>query len=272
MRASARHATTPAKRLSRPHALLDETRRPPETPSAGALGTGATASQIADRILATLLNASGPVLLCMPGTLGPAWQSSVYETAREVAREYANRGAVSIVSIPYKNGVPDAIGRAIGIGTNSSGSVLALVIRGLHRYAPNRPILVVGESQGSWVAAHDLEDPELAAMVTRVALFAKPGVQGDPAPIGGATSGARLLGGSPGFIEFRHTDDIVPSLITRLSREVARGYQLAVRRWAATRDFEYTPHHYDMHGTEAAAYLLHGTAPVRPVHLSAEDA
>jgi hypothetical protein len=220
-------------------------------------------------ILKVVLASTGPVLLCMPGTDGPAWESSMYETARAAVRMY--HGQMVAVSIPYHNAVKDVIRRFFHIGTSSKDSVLALVISGIHAAQPNRPILLAGESQGSWVIGHDLQDPQLAADVTRVAVFAKPGFQQAPAAVGAAAAGAHLLPGRPGYIEFRHTDDIVPSLFAHLGLDVLGGYVMAIRRWFQTGNFEYTPHHYDMHGPEAANYLLNGVMPASLVHSSTDD-
>ena len=69
----------------------------------------------------------------------------------------------------------------------------------------------------------------------------------------------------------RHTDDIVPSLFRNLGVDVLLGYVLALRRLMILRDFEYVPHHYDVHGAEAAAYLLDGVVPRSLVHNSRDD-
>ena len=45
----------------------------------------------------------GPVLLCMPGTNGAAWQSSMLETAHEFIARWHDRGPMAIVSV--RNGL-----------------------------------------------------------------------------------------------------------------------------------------------------------------------
>lgn len=265
--------TAPAAPSAPVHALLDNTREPSEALRSAGMITGLSPREQADRIIASILagGSEGPVLLCMPGTLGAAWQSSMLETAREAVRRWNGRGPLAVVSIPYNNGISDVVKRFVGIGTSETSSVLAMVIRGVHRMAPHRPILLAGESQGSWVIGHDLEDPELAAAVTRVALFSKPGFQKAPASVGGAAAGASLLPGAPGLVEWRHTDDIVPSLFSRIGAKVLGGYVTAFIRMSMNGDFEYIPHHYDAHGAEAAAYLLDGIMPTNLVHHSSDD-
>jgi len=211
----------------------------------------------------------------MPGTLGAAWETSILETARAVVKRWHGRGPLAIVSIPYSNGIPDVVKRFLHLGTSEDKSVLAMVIRDIHDKAPHRQILLAGESQGSWVIGHDLQDPSLAAAVTRVFMFSKPGFQPSPptGAIGGAAAGSALLPGHPGLIEMRHTDDIVPSLFSRLGLDVLKGYILALQEMAvdSNHHFGYFPHHYDAHGAEAAAYLLDGVVPSKLVHPSSDD-
>lgn len=250
------------------HVLLGDVVDPAPTSSAGP--GGLSPSEQANRILASLLPGDGPVLLCLPGTTGAAFQSSMLTTARSFLAEMRGRPA-AVVSIPYRNGIGNAVGRFFGVGTRRSQSVLALVIRGLQRHAPHRPILIVGESQGAWLAAQDLHDPVLAGAVTRVVLFAKPGFQQLPVPIGEAVWGASMLPGPTGLLEVRHVDDIVPSLFWRLGMPVARSYVDSFRAWGQTGEYDYPPHHYGAHGAEAAAFLARGVRPARPVHDSHDD-
>ncbi len=253
----------------RTHTLIDDRIEPGATSSAGIV-SGRTPREQADRILATILNATGPIVLCMPGTLGPAWQSSIYETARLIAHERAGAGPITIVSIPYKNRVADAVKRAIRIGTDPSESTLALVLQGIEQYGNGRPVYLLGESQGSWVIAHDLQDPKLARVVTRVVMYAKPGIQRSPAAVGAQATGKGARSSNQ-ILEIRHTDDIVPSLFSKIGMDVIHGYALAFRRLFATHDFEYTPHHYDAHAADGAAFLLHGIRPANTVHPSSDD-
>ena len=252
------------------HTLINDHVQPGSTSSIGAT-TSHTPREQADRILATILNAEGPIVLCMPGTLGPAWQSSIYETARLMAHENEGKGPMTFVSIPYNNSVFDVVKRALRIGTNPQRSTLALVLEGIRKYGKRRPVYLIGESQGSWVIAHDLQNPRLARVVTRAVLFAKPGFQKAPDAVGPTSTGSRARTAT-GILEIRHTDDIVPSLFRNLGSDVINGYVLALRRFAATRDFEYTPHHYDAHAADGARFLLHGIMPVSTVHPSQDDA
>ncbi len=269
--ASAQRAQDVAGRAGaqRPHVLLDpDLASRPEAAKAG-VPDGMSPSEIADRIVAKLLQGSGPILLCLPGTLGAAYQSSMLSTGRAFLR--AANGAASVASIPYPNGILDVVTRFFRIGLEAEKNVLALVIRRLRRSAPHRPILLAGESQGAWLIADTLrEDPTLAAAVTRIVVFAKPGFVGMPASIGTARLGASLIPGTAsgvdGVLEFRHTDDIVPSLFSRLGPHVLTPYLDSLLHG---RGLEYRPHHYDWHGDEAAAWLLHGTPPAAPeVHPS----
>lgn len=250
------------RRAARSHVLLDPAlTEHPKRPK-DRVPAGMTVAEAADRIVATLLRGSGPILLCVPGTYGGAFQSSMLATARAVVRHAG--GPVSVSSIPYPNGVGDILTRFLGIGgRGEERNLLALVLRRLRAAAPGRPILLAGESQGAWLIADTLRaDPTLAAAVTRIVVFAKPGFVDMPASIGTARMGAALLPGTasgvPGVLEFRHTDDIVPSLFARLHLGVLTPYLDSL---LAGRGFAYRPHHYDWHGDEAAAWLLRGTPP-----------
>jgi hypothetical protein len=253
----------------RPHVLLDPdlASRPPD-PKVGM--PDMAPDEIAGRIVAKLLDGAGPILLCVPGTLGASFESSMRATAR--AAVDARTGPMSIASIPYPNGVFDVVTRFFHIGTQADRNVLALVLKRLKVAAPNRPVLLAGESQGSWLIAETLrEDPELAAHVTRIVMFAKPGFVKMPAGIGAAQAGAALLGAptATGILEYRHTDDIVPSLFSHLGPEVIKGELEALADWRRTGEYEYPPHHYDPHGMEAARWLLFGERPTSPtVHHS----
>lgn len=228
--------------------------------------------EIADRIIAQLLapGQSGPILLCMPGTASGPFQSTILAVVKAMRAQLS--GPMSIASIPYPNGVLDVITRFLGIGSGVDQSILALVIRRLHKYAPNRPILIVSESQGSWVVAHDLRtDPTLAAAVTRVASFSRPDFAHLPDAVGQAHAGRNLLPGSPGIQDWVHTDDIVPALFNRLGPQVLQGYAIGLAHRMHGGEFGYAPHHYEAHGAEAARWLLTGVRPANPVHPSSED-
>lgn len=248
---------------ARPHIVLDpDLASRPKEPKQG-VPTSMSAGEVADRIVATLLQGSGPILLVVPGTLGTLYQTSMLATARAFARQ--STGPASIAAIPYPNGVFDVVTRALKIGLDPDQNVLAHVIKKLRAAAPHRPILLAGESQGAWLIADTLrQDPSLAAAVTRVALMAKPGFVKLPASIGTARLGASMLPGTAdgidGIVEFRHTDDIVPSLFGRLRPQVFSGYVTSI---LAGRGLEYLPHHYDWHDEEAARWLLDGIRPER---------
>lgn len=252
-----------------PHVLLDTDRAAIEARPRVGLPKGMSAEEIADRIVATLLQGTGPILLCVPGTLGKEYQSSMLAIARSFIAE-AGR-SVSVASIPYPNGIPDVVGRFVTGPPQARDNVLALVLGKLRAAAPGRPILLTGESQGAWLIADTLRaDPALAAAVTRIALFAKPGFVEMPAAIGAARAGASMLPGTasgvPGILEYRHTDDIVPSLFRHLHPRVLMPY---VESLTQGRGLEYPPHHYDWHGSEAARFLLFGETPAEPeVHRS----
>ncbi|MEO6867678.1 MAG: hypothetical protein ABI200_06625 [Gaiellales bacterium] len=245
----------------RPHVLLDPDLASRPTDPAGGLPAGMSAEEIADRIVATLLQGSGPILLCVPGTRGATYETSMLATARSFVKRAG--GPVSVASIPYRNGIRDIATRMLHIGTGADDNVLAHVIRKLHAAAPERSILLTGESQGAWLIADTLcADPSLAAAVTRIAMFAKPGFVQVPDTIGSARLGA-------GILEFRHTDDIVPSLFNRLNLMVLQGWIDTLGEWRRSGSFGYAPHHYDAHAGEAAEFLLRDAAPASdPAHHS----
>lgn len=269
-----RQAREAAERAAkaRPHVLLDQDLASRATEPKAGMPDGMSPAEIADRIVAKLLQGSGPILLCVPGTLGASYQSSMLAAARAFVQ--AAQGPVSVASIPYPNGVVDVVTRFFGIGTDMDENVLALVLRRLRAAAPHRPILLTGESQGAWLIAETLRrDPALAAAVTRVAMFAKPGFVDLPDGIGSARAGAALLRAAPdaptGILEFRHVDDIVPSLFAQLHPRVLGGFVQGLRDKLAGGEFGYRPHHYDWHGMEAARWLLLGERPgADPEHAS----
>lgn len=272
--AAAERAADQAARTqgARPHVLLDpDLAGRPKEGKAG-MPEGMLPVEIADRIVATLLQGTGPILLCVPGTLGAAYETSMLSLARSVVK--AAGQSVSVASIPYPNGIRDVVTRFFHIGTGPETNVLAMVLRKLHAAAPHRPIMLSGESQGAWLIADTLRaDPELAAAVTRIAVFAKPGFVQMPESIGSARNGAAMLAatapGVDGILEFRHTDDIVPSLFKRLGPHVLAGYVQGFKDLLGGGHFGYTPHHYDAHGMEAARWLLFGESPAaNPVHES----
>jgi hypothetical protein len=255
----------PAQTLP-PHALLqtgsvnDIVHRPTSKPKSDV--------EEADRIAGALLQGSGPILLCMPGTGGKPYEGVIASTARALIKLHG--GAVSIASIPYGNGAGEIPIRFL---SRKKKTILALVIERLKQYAPNRPILLVGESQGSWAAASDLQDPAIAGAVTRGVLFSKPGFQTLPTSVGQATAGAAAVGlrGGPGLIEIRHSDDIVPSLFNRLNGSVVGGFLNQVVGGLLRGNPQYPPHKYAVHGDDAAKYLLFGEQPTGKVHPSKLD-
>lgn len=259
-----------ARAHARPaHVLLERDLELATATGTRGVPAGMSAVEAADRIVAELLKGSGPILLCVPGTLGVTWQSSMLATARAVASTAST--SVSIASIPYPNGVQDIITRFLRIGVDPEENVLALVLRKLRAAAPHRPVLLAGESQGAWLIADTLHaDPELASAVTRIVVFAKPGFVEMPASIGSARLGAAMIPGTAsgidGVLEFRHTDDIVPSLFHRLRPALAMPW---IDSLLSGQGFAYPPHHYDWHASEAAQFLLRGTPPAAPeVHAS----
>lgn len=228
--------------------------------------------EIADRICAELLKGTGPIVLCVPGTAGGGYQTSMLATARAMIK-LAGGHSISVASLPYPNQPVDVARRLLGIGTDHDHDVLRQVLERLKKYAGGRPILVTGESLGAWYIADVLrQHPDLAAIVTRAALFAKPGFVHDPAPetVGSAHRGAALLRatGSPwaegerGLVEFEHTDDIVANLFGGIGRAVVASEVSALKRWLSSGHYTYPPHHYESHGEAAARWLYLGERPV----------
>ncbi len=215
--------------------------------------------QQAEKIVRSLMAGSGPILLCMPGTLGPSYQHAIAATARSLIRMHG--GPVSIASMPYPNTVLDNAKRFFARGRPDDNSVLSRVVRTLHKRAPHRPILIVGESQGAWAIAADLLNPEVARGVTRAVMFAKPGFQRLPEAVAQAGGGAQGLPGPSGLLLINHTDDIVPALFSGLSLDVAGGFMHALKGLFEHGSYGYRPHHYAEHGAEAARFLLTGRRP-----------
>ncbi|MBC7460207.1 MAG: hypothetical protein H7287_02490 [Thermoleophilia bacterium] len=227
--------------------------------------------EIADRICAELLRGTGPIVICMPGTSGGGYQTAMLATAREMIR-LAGGNSMSFTSLPYPNQPIDLVKRFLGLSGGNDDCVLYQVLLRLKKFAGDRPIYLTGESLGAWYIADVLRtNPDLAAVVTRVALFAKPDfVREVPsAVLGSAHRGARMLRatGAPnavsatGIVEFRHTDDIVANLFDRLGLDVLKSEFSAVGRWIKTGHYTYPPHHYEVHGTDAARWLYLGERP-----------
>lgn len=269
------HLKVPAP--GRPHILLDpdlatrpldQDRGIPDMPVA----------ELADRICAELLKGTGPIVLCLPGTMGGGYQTAMLATARSMLK-LAGDHSLSFASLPYPNGIADIAKRFLGIGVDRDHDVLRQVLERLRKYAGSRPIYLTGESLGAWYITDTLRNhPELAAVVTRVAVFARPDFVADvpPPSIGGARRGAALLRatGSPtavgatGIVEFRHTDDVVAGLFGKLGLDVVRSELSALGRWFSSGHYTYPPHHYEAHGAEAARWLYLGQRPATPEHAS----
>ncbi|MCW2973345.1 MAG: hypothetical protein JWN72_1618 [Thermoleophilia bacterium] len=227
--------------------------------------------EIADRICAELLKGTGPIVICMPGTAGGGYQTSMLATSREMIK-LAGGHSLSFASLPYPNMPIDIAKRFLGMGRKDEDCVLFQVLTRLKKYAGDRPIYVTGESLGAWYIADVLrKHPDLAAVVTRVALFAKPDfVKEVPSEvIGSAHRGARMMRatGAPnavsatGIVEFRHTDDIVANLFDRLGIDVLKSEFSAIGRWISSGHYTYPPHHYEVHGADAARWLYLGERP-----------
>ncbi len=230
---------------------------------------GMSVAEAADRIVATLLQGSGPILLCVPGTTGGAFEFSMLSVARAFVA--LAPGSVSVSSIPYRNGPVDCVTRLLRIGTSERENLLAQVLLRLHERAPNRPIVLAGESQGAWLIDDTLrENQTLAAIVSRVVLFATPGFVAKPTGVGAARQGAQLLGGdATGIVEYRHTDDIVPNLFANVRLGVITPLLDALLSGGGV---EHLPHYYGSHGDEAARWLLFGQRPTTPLdHPSTAD-
>lgn len=260
----------------RPHILLDPdlTTRPlDQMRDLPKMSVG----EQADRICAVLLQGTGPILLCLPGTASGGYQTAMLSTARAFI-QLAGDTSVSIATLPYPNGPQDILTRFFGFHTDGEYDILEQVLIRLRKYAGGRPILLTGESQGAWVIAQTLQrHPDLAGIVTRVAMFAKPGFVDMPASIGAARHGAAMLratgsrfSDATGIVEFRHIDDIVPSLFNRMGASVFQGEFAALRRLLQTGHYTYPPHHYEMHGMDAARWLYLGEQPKVTVQMSAK--
>lgn len=247
--------------IKQPHILLD-----PHATAAGreeqrGLPKGMSAGEAADRIVADLLKGTGPILLVVPGTSGTSYQTSMFETARQ-AIELSRSSGISIASIPYANSARDIAVRLLTGYPKPEANVLALVLERLKRFAPNRPVYLAGESQGAWQISDTLSrSPELGQAVQRVALFALPGMVIPPSvAVGDAKRGAS------GIRHWQHTNDIVPTLFTGRMGPALAAFAKAFLDFAKTRDFEFTPHHYDADAAAAARWLVAGVAPSNVVH------
>jgi len=260
------HILLDADLLTRP---LDQDRGIPNMP----------VYEIADRICAELLKGTGPIVLCVPGTSGGGYQTSMLATARAMIK-LAGSHSLSFASLPYRNQPMDIAKRFLRRkGLERDNDILRQVLERLKQYAGSRPVYLVGESLGAWYINDVLRDnPELASIVTRVALFAKPDFVPPVPPdsIGSARRGAALLRatGSPtavsatGIVSFRHKDDIVVNLFDKLGMDVVRSEITALGGLIRTGHYTYPPHHYEVHGVEAARWLYLGERPTGTDHLS----
>lgn len=269
-------AQPPAQRSAAHHILLDPEAAQRDRVRVMGLPKGMTAAEAADRIVATVLRGRGPILLCVPGTLGAYYETTMLSTARAYLRHAT--GPVSVAAIPYHNGVLDNVSRFFNLGTKPDQNVLALVIQKLSVAAPHRQIHLTGESQGSWLIASTLRDnPSLAAAVTRVALFSKPGFVELPESVGAAHRGvhhlrrARATGGGKGeavlaktgngILNIQHTDDVIAGLFNHLNRSILTSLVRAIDGWRTTGHLGYQPHRYEPDGEAAATWLLTGQRP-----------
>lgn len=223
--------------------------------------------EAADRIVAALLAGTGPILLLVPGTLGTEYQTSMLALGRASLRLAGTR-PLCVASIPYSNGIGDIVTRFLHLATKPDENVLSLVLRRLRRFAPDREVYLAGESQGAWLVADTLRaEPDLAAGVTRIAMFAKPGFVTSPSGVGGAadaTTGAR------GIVEWRHDDDVVPNLFSGIGTAVLGAVGKSLAGLVTTGAYHYKPHHYDRYGATAASWLLDGIRPTRTSLMSTD--
>jgi hypothetical protein len=255
--AAADHAA--AERAHGPHILRQPDGVEPPKGAPRGLPKGMQPQEVADRIAAALLAGTGPILLLVPGTLGTEYQTSMLALGR-AALKMPPGELPSIASIPYDNGIADIATRYFGKGGKPDMNVLSLVLHRLQRVAGSRPILLAGESQGAWLIADTLRtEPELAKLVTRVAMFANPGFAKVPATIGGGTGQPAA---ATGIVQWRHIDDVVPNLFAGVfTKPVLGGFEQAFQGLFATGHYHYTPHHYDRYAPSAAQWLLEGIRP-----------
>lgn len=210
--------------------------------------TGMSRREMADQILQRLLATSGPIVINVTGTNGAAYDHAALSTLQHMGTQHA--GPVTVVSIPYDSSIGRIATRVLGLNTDGATETLALVLRELQRRQPGRRIMVIGQSQGSWVISKVMaDDPQAARAITRAVLFSKPAV----APVVDAQVGAGKV------LEIAHTDDIVTGVPHRLRVSQLRSMAQSIGRFAASGDFEYAPHHYTGDARIAAEFLL-GTA------------
>lgn len=226
-----------------------------------------SAREQADRILATILNSKGPIVLVVPGTNGRPYEHANYETVHSLLKHI--NGPAVVTNIPYDNSVIKAVQRFFHINVSNGSSIIGFVLEGINKYAPHRPVYVVGESQGSWVIADELRNKRLAAMVKRVVFFSTPGFVKVPSAVGDAIKGADNA--DSGVLKINHTDDIVPGLLFNLNIKRVTSILGTVLNGLGGGDFDYTPHYYDQDGAAAGAFLATGRRPKHPNHQSEHE-
>lgn len=242
-----------------PHILEQVGTEPPKGSPRG-IPHGMSPTEAADRIVAQLLQGTGPIVLLVSGTLGVEYQTSMLAIGRSVLKLSNTSNAPTVASIPYDNGIGDIVSRTMGKGENPSANVLSLVLHKLKKLAANRPVYIAGESQGSWMVSDTLrKEPELAAFVSRVAIFSKPGFVPLPMSVGSAAEGA--VDGARGLVEWRQTDDIVPALFKGINASVVGSIKSALAGLVKTGKYEYPQHHYERFADDAARWLLYGVKP-----------
>jgi hypothetical protein len=215
---------------------------PPLSPAEPRL-SGDVAS--ARRAVASILReGSGPIVVVVKGTNNQPLDNANRATVELLRRQSAQ--PVSVVCIDYPGAFPPWPD-SVGIGE----AALRTLLDELRGRTGSRPVYVLAESQGAWVARDVLSDPNYASLVTRTASFAEPAIAAGPSD---AAIAQRKL-------SIRHTDDAItaaPPDVTLLLDPQFLGMAWTL---LTQHHFSYDPHDYRGDAPIAARFLLNGERP-----------
>jgi hypothetical protein len=193
---------------------------------------------------------TGPIVIVVKGTNNAPLDNANRATVERMRRESSE--PISVVSIDYPAAFPPIPG-SVELGS----AALRTLLDELRGRTDGRPVHVLAESQGAWVAREVLSDPRYAELVTRELSFAEPAVAGG---ISDAAIAQRKLA-------IRHTDDAIASAPPDVTLLLDPQFLGMLWTLLTTNTFSYDPHDYRGDAAIAARFLLAG---VRPTGTQAE--
>jgi hypothetical protein len=213
--------------------------------------------------VAQLEQGSQPVVIVVPGTGADALTSTTLAVAGDLDQHLGTPANIGVIE--YPSTIPNLFKRFTGI-SQAGDAVLDATLRKLGADHVNKPVYLLSESQGSWLAADVLRtDPQAVSTVTRAVMYSKPGFAKLPIPPAGSAQDDGL---ADKLVQITHDDDMIPGLFNRISLARIEGLRHIANSFVHGHGFEYTPHHYIADADLATQFLLNGQRPAQPQHMS----